>query len=160
MDEDAKRRVLRRIPYGMYVMTAAAGGRATGSTLTWLSQCSFHPPLVMVGVQTSSRMREALEESGAIAVHFLGEGQEEIARRFFRPPLEDEERLHGIAWKPGAATGAPVLSDLPACFEARVMDRIDRGDHTVYVCEVVGASLRDPDFTPLLLSATPWSYGG
>ena len=160
MDEDAKRRVLRRIPYGMYVMTATADGQPAASTLTWLSQCSFHPPLVMVGVQSNSRMHEAIEKSGAMAIHLLAEGQQEIARRFFRPPLEEEGRLHGMVWQPGAATGAPVLPDLPACLEARVTDRIDRGDHTVYVCEVVGAASRDTDFEPLLLSSTPWSYGG
>ena len=160
MDEEAKRTILRRIPYGMYVMTASAAGRPAASTLTWMSQCSFHPPLVMVGVQTGSRMREAVEKSGAMAIHFLGEGQQDVAQRFFRPPLDEDGRLHGIAYEPGAATGAPVLADVPAWFEVRVTDRVDRGDHTVYVCEVVAAALRDPGFEPLRLSSTPWSYGG
>ena len=63
MDEDAKRKVLRRIPYGMYVMTSIADGRPAASTLTWLSQCSFHPPLVMIGVQTNSLVHEAIERA-------------------------------------------------------------------------------------------------
>lgn len=161
MDEDAKRHVLRQVPYGMYVMTSTADGRPAASTLTWLSQCSFHPPLVMIGVQSNSRMHDAVEASGAIAVHFLAEGQEDVAERFFRPPDDDErERLHGIPCVPGPATGAPLLADLPAWLETRVTDRVERGDHTVYVCEVVGAGLRDPDFQPLLLRSTPWNYGG
>jgi flavin reductase (DIM6/NTAB) family NADH-FMN oxidoreductase RutF len=161
MDEDAKRQVLRRIPYGMYVMTSIEAGRPAASTLTWLSQCSFHPPLVMIGVQTNSRMHEAVEASGAIAVHFLDEGQEDVAERFFRPPAdEDGQRLHGISWAPGPATGAPLLAELSAWLEARVTDRVERGDHTVYVCEIVGAGVRNPDFRPLLLSSTPWNYGG
>jgi flavin reductase (DIM6/NTAB) family NADH-FMN oxidoreductase RutF len=161
MDEDAKRHVLRRVPYGMYVMTSTADGRPAASTLTWLSQCSFHPPLLMIGIQSNSRMHEAVEVSGVIAVHFLAEGQEEVAERFFRPPDdEDGERLHGISFTPGPATGAPLLADLPAWLEMRVTDRVERGDHTVYVCEVVGAGLRDRDFQPLLLRSTPWNYGG
>ena len=160
MDEDAKREVLRRIPYGMFVMTATAGGRPAASTLTWISQCSFHPPLLMVGVQANSLTHAAVVESGSIAVNFLAEGQQEIAERFFRPPADEDGRLHGIRYEPGPATGAPLLVDLPAWVEARVTDRVDRGDHTVFVCEVVGAGVRDPDFRPLLLSSTPWSYGG
>jgi flavin reductase (DIM6/NTAB) family NADH-FMN oxidoreductase RutF len=161
MDEDAKRQVLRRIPYALCVMTSMADGRPAASTLTWLSQCSFHPPLLMVGVQGNSRMHYAVESSGVIAVHFLAEGQQDVAERFFRPPSdEDGPRLHGILWEPGPVTGAPLLADLPAWLEARVTDRVDRGDHTVFVCEVVGAGLRDPDFKPLLLSSTPWNYGG
>jgi flavin reductase (DIM6/NTAB) family NADH-FMN oxidoreductase RutF len=161
MDEDAKRQVLRRIPYALCVMTSMADGRPAASTLTWLSQCSFHPPLLMIGVQGNSRMHYAVESSGVIAVHFLAEGQQDVAERFFRPPSdEDGPRLHGILWEPGPVTGAPLLADLPAWLETRVTDRVDRGDHTVFVCEVVGAGLRDPDFKPLLLSSTPWNYGG
>jgi flavin reductase (DIM6/NTAB) family NADH-FMN oxidoreductase RutF len=160
MDEDAKRRVLRRIPYGMYVMTAMAEGKPAASTLTWLSQCSFHPPLVMIGVQSNSGMRVAVETSGAIAVNLLEEGQQEIAEKFFRPPTLENGRLHGLQYEPGPETGAPLLVDLPAWFEARVAEKVTHGDHVVFVCEVVGAGIRRADFEPLVLATTPWSYGG
>lgn len=161
MDEDAKRQILRRIPYDLYVMTSLEDGRPAASTLTWLSQCSFHPPLLMIGVQRESRMHSAIESSGVIAVHFLARGQQDIAERFFRPPSEEHgPRLHGILWEPGPETGAPVLADAPAWLEGRVTDRVERGDHSVFVCEVVNAGLRDPEFEALALSSTPWNYGG
>ena len=161
MDEEAKRQVLRRIPYGMFVMTATAGGKPAASTLTWMSQCSFHPPLVMIGVQSNSLTHAAIEASGALAVNFLAESQREIAEKFFRPPEDAESnRLHGMPCEPGPETGSPLLTDLPAWIEARVTDRVERGDHTVYVCEVVGAGARDPGFSPLLLGSTTWNYGG
>jgi len=161
MDEDAKRQVLRRIPYGMFVMTAIGGGKCAASTLTWLSQCSFHPPLVMVGVQSNSLMHDAIESSGALAVNFLAGHQREVAEKFFRPPEDVASgRLHGMRYEPGPETGSPLLTDLPDWIELRVTDRVARGDHTVYVCEVVGAGARRPDFQPLLLASTPWNYGG
>ena len=160
MDEQVKRDVLRRVSYGMYVMTALDEGAPVASTLTWFSQCSFHPPLVMVGVQSNSRMHEAIERSGNLAIHFLSEGQQEIAKRFFRPPDDEDGKLHGLAWEAAPATGAPLLAGLPAWLEAKVTDRVARGDHTVYVCEVVGAGAREKDFRPLTLASTPWSYGG
>ena len=161
MDENAKRQVLRRIPYGMFVMTATAGGKPAASTLTWISQCSFHPPLVMLGVQSNSLTNEAIEASGALAVNYLAADQREVAEKFFRPPEDARSgRLHGMAYEAGPATGSPLLTDLPAWFEARVTDRVDRGDHTVYVCEVVGSGARKPDFQPLLLATTSWNYGG
>jgi flavin reductase (DIM6/NTAB) family NADH-FMN oxidoreductase RutF len=160
MDEDARRRVLRQIPYGMYVMTAIERGAPAASTLTWLSQCSFHPPLVMVGIQTNSLMHEAVAKSGAVAVNFLAADQKEIAERFFKPPAVESGRLHGLSYEPGPVTGAPLLVDLPAWLETRVVETVGRGDHEVFVCEVVGAGVRRPDFAPLLLSTTPWQYGG
>jgi len=160
MDEETKRRVLRKVPYGMFVMTAAAEGRLAASTLTWLSQCSFHPPLVMIGIQRDSLMRETVEKSGALAVNFLAEGQQEIAKKFFRPPAVEEGRLHGLEYEPGPKTGAPLLKDVPCWFEARVTDAVARGDHTVFIAEIIEAGLRRPDASPLLLSSTPWNYGG
>lgn len=160
MDEDVKRQVLRRIPYGMYVMTALAESTPVASTLTWFSQCSFHPPLVMIGVQSNSRIHEAVEKSGSLAIQILSEGQQEIARRFFRPPTDEDGKLHGLVWEPAPVTGAPLLADLPAWLEARLTDTVRRGDHTVFVAEVVGAGIRGGDFAPLTLATTPWSYGG
>jgi len=160
MDEDTKRQVLRRLPYGMYVMTAAPGGRAVGSTLTWLSQCSFRPPLVMIAVQKGSQMHSAVKEGGTIAVNLLSEDQKAIAEAFFKPGEAEEGRLAGCRCEPGPMTGAPLLTDAPAWFEARVSDAVDRGDHTVFVAEVVGAGMRDPAGKPLLLASTPWNYGG
>ena len=160
MDEDARQKVLRQVPYGMYVMTAIEEGAPAASTLTWLSQCSFHPPLVMIGIQTNSLMHAAVEKSGAVAVNFLAADQKEIAERFFKPPKVEDRKLHGLPFEPGPVTGAPLLPDLPAWLETRVVDRVTRGDHEVFVCEVVGAGIRRSDFAPLLLAATPWSYGG
>ncbi len=160
MEEEIKRRVLRKLPYGMYVMTASAEGRIAASTLTWLSQCSFRPPLVMIGIQAQSGMHETVEKSGAIAVNILGKGQEKIAETFFRPVAVEGNRLGGLAFEPGPSTGAPLLTDLPAWFEARVIDAVHRGDHSVFVAEVVNAGLRDAAAAPLLLASTPWNYGG
>lgn len=83
MDNEIRRQVLRRIPYGLCVMTASAGGQIAASTLTWLSQCSFHPPLVMMAIQAASRMHETVSASGSIAVHILGKGRRRSPRRSF-----------------------------------------------------------------------------
>ena len=59
-----------------------------------------------------------------------------------------------------AETGAPLLVELPYWFEATVTDTIARGDHTVFVAEVVNAGVRDDSATPMLLRATGMNYGG
>jgi flavin reductase (DIM6/NTAB) family NADH-FMN oxidoreductase RutF len=144
----------------MYVMTAAAGESIAASTLTWLSQCSFRPPLVMMGIQAQSRMRETVEAAGSLAIHILGEHQREIAETFFKPRVVEEGRLGGWAFARSPLTGAPLLADPPAWFEARVTDAVHRGDHSVFVAEVIQAGLRDPAAAPLLLAHTSWNYGG
>jgi len=160
MDVEASRLALRKLTNGMYVMTVSAGGRLAASTVTWLSQCSFEPPLVMAGIKRTGEVHEAIRKSGAFAVHVLAEGQREVAESFFKPPVVEEGRLNGLRYEPGQATGAPILVELPAWFEARVTDAVERGDHTVFVAEVVNAGVRHRDAKPLNLADTPWTYGG
>lgn len=76
--------------------------------------------------------------------------------------MPEDGRLGGLIYEPGPVTGAPVLKSLPAWFEARVAvaDAVRRGDHTVFVAEVVNAGVEDPAARPLLLADTPWNYGG
>jgi len=114
----------------------------------------------MVAVKVSSHLHGLIEQSGAFAVNVLGAGQKDIASAFFRPSQMAQGSINGFAYEPGPETGAPILSDLPAWFEARVTDVVKRGDHTVFVAEVVQAGLRQPDVRPLAMRDTGWSYGG
>ena len=51
MDDAAKKTTLRMIPYGIYVMTSDDGkGNVGAATVNWVTQSSFAPPLVVVGV--------------------------------------------------------------------------------------------------------------
>ena len=160
MDPNAKKHVMRLFTYGLHVLTAKDGDDVAAATVSWLSQASFEPPLIMVGIKVDSGIHEVVKRTGAFAVNILGEGQKEIAAAFFRPSQIEEGRINGYAFEPGPETGAPLLLDLPAWFEARVTDRVERGDHTVVVAEVINAGVRDADAKPLELRPTGWSYGG
>lgn len=160
IDPAIKKRVLRLVTYGLYILTAAAEGDLAAGTVTWLSQASFTPPLVMVGIRRDGHVHAVVARSRAFAVSVVGAAQQEIASAFFRPSTVAGGRLNGYAFEPGPATGAPLLTDLPAWFEARVTDSVGRGDHTVFVAELVACGVRVPQASPLALSDTPWSYAG
>jgi len=160
MEIETKKKVLRQITYGVYVMTAAAGDDLAAATITWLSQSSFDPPLVMAAVRNGSHLHTVVDRARAFAVNIVGEAQRDVAAAFFRPGRLQDGHLNGYAFEKGPATGAPLLVDLPSWFEARVTDTLARGDHTVYLAEVVEVGLRHPEVRPLVLSETEWSYGG
>ena len=52
------------------------------------------------------------------------------------------------------------ISEALTWFEAKVTDVVKRGDHTLFVAEVIEAGVRDEEGKPLQLSSTGWSYGG
>ena len=160
MDPQQKKVALRAINYGLYVLTAVDGDDYAAAGVNWLSQASFDPPLVMVAVKADSDTHAVITRSGVFAVGVLGDDQLDVGKAFFRTTTVEGDTLNGYRFERGPATGAPVLVDLAYWFEARVTDTVARGDHTVFVGEVVGAGVRDESVTPLLLRSTGMNYGG
>jgi flavin reductase (DIM6/NTAB) family NADH-FMN oxidoreductase RutF len=158
MDPAQKKKALRMITYGLYVATSRHGELYGSGTINWLSQSSFDPPLIMAGIKNDSSLNEAITGSRAFAVHILSKGQKELATAFFKTARVEGDRINGRPFAPGA-TGSPILADAPAYFECRVTDEIRRGDHTVFVAEVVEAVVRREE-EPLSIRETGMAYGG
>lgn len=160
MDAEAKKTALRAINYGLHILTAVDGDDYGPAGVNWLSQASFEPPLVMVGIKADSDSHAVIERSGAFAISVLGEDQLDVGKAFFRTTTVEGDTLNGFRFERGPETGAPLLVDLPYWFECRVTDTVRRGDHTVFVAEVVNAGVNDAAVTPLLLRSTGMAYGG
>jgi flavin reductase (DIM6/NTAB) family NADH-FMN oxidoreductase RutF len=105
MDADQKKTALRMIPYGLYVLTAQdKSGARTAATVNWVTQASFEPPLVVVGVKADSHAKTVIGASGTFALNFLGKGQEGIAMRSL-----NRSRAMG-----SRSVGSPIASAQPA----------------------------------------------
>jgi flavin reductase (DIM6/NTAB) family NADH-FMN oxidoreductase RutF len=144
MNADAKKTVLRMIPYGIYVLTADDGkGNIAAATVNWVTQSAFAPPLVVVGVKTDSGAYKIVKEAKAFALNMLGKEQKGAAFTFFKPTQVSDGKLSGQAYRKGA-TGAPILVDAPGAVECRVTAIVEQGDHHIVVGEVVEAHLNRP----------------
>jgi flavin reductase (DIM6/NTAB) family NADH-FMN oxidoreductase RutF len=158
MDANTKKKVLRLIPYGLFVATSRADHKFGAGTINWVTQTSFTPPLVVVAIKADSSLHEVIAASRIFALHVLGKNQKELATAFFKGAQPDGATLNGYLIESGA-TGAPILLDAPAWFECRVVDEVRRGDHTIFVGEVVEAGSRREE-EPLTLRDTGFFYGG
>jgi flavin reductase (DIM6/NTAB) family NADH-FMN oxidoreductase RutF len=160
MDAQEKKVALRAITYGLYVMTAFDDGEYAGGGVNWLTQVSFEPPLVAAGVKADSGLHALIEKTGTFAVNVLADDQLDIGKAFFRSTTVEGDRINDHKFERGVATDAPILDEVPYWFECRVTDTVARGDHTVYVAEVIGAGVRDASRSPLNLRTTGMNYGG
>ena len=159
MDAKTRRKTLRLLSNGVYVLTSRAAERCGAATVTWVSQISFKPPLVMAAVRQESNVFRCLAESGVAALHIVGDGQQDIARRFFHPTAAGNGTINGEPVVQGK-TAAPVLASLPAHLECEVERIVDTdGDHAVVILRVVDAECPDR-VRALIMAATPWVYGG
>ena len=140
MDANDKKTALRMIPYGLFVMTAESKSGIAAGTVNWVTQASFAPPLVAVGVKADSGLHKVAKEAGAFALNVLGKGQQALAFTFFKPAERQGATISGEAFKAGT-TGAPILASTPAYVECRLVETVEKGDHSVFVAEVVGAGV-------------------
>jgi flavin reductase (DIM6/NTAB) family NADH-FMN oxidoreductase RutF len=131
VNNDAKKAVLRMIPYGIYVLTADDGkGNIAAATVNWVTQSAFAPPLVVVGVKADSGTYETVKAARVFALNMLGKDQKGLAFTFFRPVDVTDGKLSGQTYRKGDS-GAPILADAPGAVECRVTEIIAQGDHHI-----------------------------
>ncbi len=158
MDENAKKKALLMIPYGLYVLGARSGDKQTVATVNWVTQSSFKPPLVVVGIKGDSGAHAMVKESKVFALSMLGTGQKAIATSFFKHVEPVDGKFGNFAFESGA-NGAPIISDAPASVECKVVGFHELGDHTVVIGEVTEGHLkREGDI--LTLKELGFNYGG
>jgi flavin reductase (DIM6/NTAB) family NADH-FMN oxidoreductase RutF len=159
MDEDAKTELLRSIPYGLYVATTRGpDGTDHAFLLSWVTQSSFDPPLLVCCVNADSSGYQHLTEGHPhMVVNLLGEDQKPLATTVLQADQEDPF-LDGEPTKE-AANGCAIVPSTLGALEVEVLDRVDRGDHAVFVTEVAQAhAFREGE--PLTHEATGWTYAG
>jgi flavin reductase (DIM6/NTAB) family NADH-FMN oxidoreductase RutF len=154
-----RRKTLRLISNGVYVLTSRCAERYGAATITWVSQASFKPPLIMVAVRRQSNVYQCLAQSRIAALHIVGERQQEIAHRFFFTTDAAAGKINGEPFAEGK-TAAPILANLPAHMECHVDQIVDsEGDHAIVILRVVQAECAE-SVRPLTIAQTPWQYGG
>jgi flavin reductase (DIM6/NTAB) family NADH-FMN oxidoreductase RutF len=158
MDEEAKKKALRSIPYGLFVLTAKSGDDVAAATVNWVTQTSFKPPLVAVGLKVGTHPYDVVKATRAFAVNVLGEGQKDLAQAFFMTVAPEGKKLGPVTFELGS-TGSPIINETPAFWECRLVSVLEEGDHHVFVGEVVDAGVRG-DTRSLLMRDTGWNYGG
>jgi flavin reductase (DIM6/NTAB) family NADH-FMN oxidoreductase RutF len=142
MDADAKKSVLRMIPYGLYIMTAEDGnGEIAAATVNWVTQTSFNPPLVVVGVKIESGAYEIAKRAGSFTLNVLRKNQQGLAFSFFKPAEREGQTISGEPYRTGD-NGAPILENTPASIECRIEQIVEMGDHHVFLAEVTNVELR------------------
>ena len=141
MDDNDKKTALRMIPYGIYVLTAEApDSTVAAATVNWVTQTSFNPPLVAVGMKADSGAYAITKQAGHFALNMLGKGQQGAAFAFFKPVERDGNSIGGEAFKSGSS-GAPILDNAQASVECKVVEIVERGDHHIVIGEVIDANV-------------------
>jgi flavin reductase len=135
---DEYRAVMRAFPAGVAVVAVDSAGGRLALTVGSLASLSLEPPLVGIAIGRDAAMHELLREAGSFGISLLAGDQVSLAQHFARgvPPIAVWQ---GIAWRPGDATGSPLLDGAVGWLECRLEAEHPAGDHTLFVGEVIVA---------------------
>lgn len=158
-----RRRILWKMPSGLYVIGTRAGERRNAMTLNWATQAGFDPKLLAVGVQKDALTHGLLTDGGVFALNLVHRDDRAIVRRFTKPVEVDlgARTLNGFPFHDAPATGAPILDGAVAWIDCEVRQAVDTGGHTLFLGEIVACGFQAGEDAPVLrMEDTRMNYGG
>ena len=124
---------------GVTVVTTEHEGKPFGMTVAAFSSLSLHPPLVLVCVEKTVKTHDAITGAGKFGVSILNSNQTDVSNRFASradDKFAGTEIVHG-------ELGLPLIAGAITRLECRVSEKLEGGDHTIFVGEVVGAQTEE-----------------
>jgi flavin reductase (DIM6/NTAB) family NADH-FMN oxidoreductase RutF len=138
MDSTAASTLFAWLDREVWLVTARAGERRGGLIATFVNPATIVPelPRVVVGLARQHHTWELIEASGAFALHLLSEQHLDWVWRFGLESGREQDKFADLAWH-AETTGSPLLEEAIGWLDCRVEARLDSGDRTLYLGEVV-----------------------
>ena len=148
---------LRHLPYGVYIVTTRGPQGDHGATASWVMQVSKNPPMVAIALRRGSESAKIVATGEVFAVNILSSDALDLAERFFTPVDRFGAPPHPVVTR--GARELPLLGEAIGWIECQVRERVDVGDHVLFLGEVIGGGLKQDDI-PLTTLVAGLSYGG
>ncbi len=137
--EDQFKIGMRRLAGAVNLVTTGGGGVVRqGLTATAVCSLTIDPPTLLACVNKSASAHDAIADNGAFCVNVLAESQRDLANLFSDNDAIDQRFLEG-SWLE-LETGAPVLDGCLCSFDCKVLERLERSTHTIFVGQVVAVA--------------------
>ena len=135
VDRDVFRNVIGHFASGVTVITTRYEDVNYGLTASAVSSLSLDPPMVLACINKRTGTSTAISNAKIFAMNILREDQQAIARQF-ATPHPDKFRETPIVF---GELGVPLLSNILATIECRVVGEVTGGTHAVFLAEVQAA---------------------
>jgi flavin reductase (DIM6/NTAB) family NADH-FMN oxidoreductase RutF len=135
VDPERMRSVMGHFASGVTIISTRHEGIDYGLTASAVSSLSLDPPILLICVKRSSNTYEAIKASRVFSVNILREDQSEVARHF---ATSHPDKFVGVNVSYGEL-GVPLLDDMLATIECRVVEIVSGGTHSVFFAEVEAA---------------------
>ncbi len=163
MSDDKIKDALKMMPYGFYAFTSKNGDDVNAMVVNWVSQMSYEPRLLAVGIQKHCYSHGLVEAGQAFGLNLFLQSDKDAIMGVTSGRAKKPEKMNEAQFSAAPRTGVPVLADAAAYIECKVTRIVDvGGDHNIVVGEAINADVMKAADPPDLLSLTQlgWSYAG
>lgn len=148
-----KRRVklskgLEMIFHGPTVLIGVRNGAKSKFNLfavSWITPCSIEPPLVAISVNPKNFSHELIKNTGEFTVNIPNISFLDKLHFCGTSSGRDIDKIEKLSLTPVEAQilKTPLIEECIAHLECKVIQNIDVGDHTLFIAEVLAASVND-----------------
>lgn len=136
IEKDLFRLVMGQFASGVAVVTTRSSEGLAGLTVNAFASVSLEPPLVLICIDLHSHVLATLRRSRTFVVNILASEQEHLSRCFASSSQERYEHFCRASYHT-AATGSPVLDDVLAFIDTRIVAEYPGGDHAIFLGQVI-----------------------
>jgi flavin reductase (DIM6/NTAB) family NADH-FMN oxidoreductase RutF/rubredoxin len=135
-------KALRTLSYGLYIVSSRSGDKFNGQIANTLFQVTSDPLRVIASINKENLTHAYIEESGVFTVSVLAaDAPMTLIGTFGFKSGRDIDKFSSLSYRTEGA-GCPVILDHTLAFlDAKVVDTVDVGTHTLFVGEVTDAGV-------------------
>ncbi|PWB73631.1 flavin reductase [candidate division GN15 bacterium] len=150
---------LRRLEYGVYVVTMGKGNAGNAFTASWVTQVSSAPPMIALAVHNKHQSSQLLQEKGAFVLNIIDKDQVAVAKTYYGPAESGYEKLKHASLKVSPVTGTAMLDGATGYLDCRIVKMVPAGNHTLVLADVV-AGEADGERPILTTTSSRLHYAG
>ena len=138
MTDDGFHRLMSRLDYPMWILTARAEdtGEPSGCLVGFATQASIDPGRFLIGVSRANHTFEVVNRAAHVGVHLPPAEDRRLATLFGGETGDEVDKFAAVKWDDGPED-VPLLADVADRFVGRVIERLDLGDHVGLLLEPV-----------------------
>jgi len=135
-------KTLHKIPYGLYIVSSRDGDRINGQIANALFQVTAQPQTIAVSINKQNLTHDYIDKSKVFSASILCQNTPmTFIGLFGYKSGRTVNKFKDIHYKTGK-TGAPIVTDYCLGYlEARVINQISVGTHTIFIGQVEDADL-------------------
>jgi Uncharacterized flavoproteins len=136
-------KAIYKLPYGLFLLTAASEGRDNGCIINTVIQVTESPKQFAFAVNKSNLTAELIAKTGVVNISVLAENAPfEIYRRFGFQSGRDIDKFAGYEIVARSVNGLYYLAEFAsAVLSGKVVSSVDCGTHMLYIAELTWSAV-------------------